>query len=214
MPRVKLTGSQSASEGSVVGAAASKHGDSPAIPEVPVPALATVPTVLGPFTALVDDDGTVLASGWTDDVDALLALVHPELRPADPARRPDLGAVTRAVTAFHDGDPAPAADVPVRQISGPATTAIWERMRLVPPGHPTTYGELAEAAGYPRGHRLAARACVRNAATLFVPCHRVLRRGGGLGGYRWGLETKDRLLVMEKSWLPEEPAAEGSLSGV
>ncbi|TDQ58415.1 methylated-DNA-[protein]-cysteine S-methyltransferase [Actinomycetospora succinea] len=174
-----------------------------------MPAHATIPTTLGPFTAVVDDDGVVLASGWTDDVDALLALVHADIRPTDPARRADLGPVTAAVTAFHDGDPAPAAAVPVRQISGPATTAIWDRLRLVPAGHPTTYGELAAAAGHPRGHRLAARACVHNAATLFVPCHRVLRRGGGLGGYRWGLEIKDRLLMMEKSWLPEETAVSG-----
>ena len=175
-----------------------------------MPALATVPTVLGPFTTLADDDGAVLASGWTDDVEALLALVHADLRPAEPTRRRELGDATRAVTAFHDGDPAPAAAVPVRQISGPATTAVWDRMRLVPPGHPTTYGELAEAAGHPRGHRLVARACVHNAATLFVPCHRVLRRGGGLGGYRWGLEIKDRLLVMEASWLPESTPLSGA----
>ncbi|MDD7937723.1 methylated-DNA--[protein]-cysteine S-methyltransferase [Actinomycetospora lutea] len=161
---------------------------------------ATIPTVLGPFTTLVDDDGAVLASGWTDDVEGLLALVHADVRPTDPARRTELGEVTRAVTAFHEGDPAPAAVVPVRQISGPATTAVREQLRRVPAGHPTTYGELAAAAGHPRGHRLAARACGHNAATLFVPCHRVLRRDGGLGGYRWGLEIKDRLLAMEASW--------------
>ena len=178
-----------------------------------MPAHATIPTLLGPFTTVVDDDGLVLASGWTDDLEGLLALVHADIRPGDPDRRADLGAVTAAVTAFHEGDPAPAAAVPVRQISGPAMTAIWDQLRAVPPGVPTTYGELAAAAGHPRGHRLAARACVRNAATLFVPCHRVVRRGGGLGGYRWGLEIKDRLLAMEKSWMPEEPTAEGSLSG-
>jgi methylated-DNA-[protein]-cysteine S-methyltransferase len=163
-------------------------------------ALATVPTPLGPFSAVVDDEGAVLASGWTDDADGLLALVHAELRPVDPTRRADLGAVTAAVAAFHDGDPDPAATIPVRQIAGPATTAIWERLRAVPAGEPTTYGELAAAAGHPKGHRLAARACVHNAATLFVPCHRVLRRGGGLGGYRWGLELKERLLAMEAAW--------------
>jgi methylated-DNA-[protein]-cysteine S-methyltransferase len=174
-----------------------------------VPAHATIPTLFGPFTAVVDDEGAVLASGWTDDVAVLLALVHAEIRPVDPVRRAELGEVTAAVTAFHDGDPGPAATVPVRQISGPATTAVWSQLRLVPAGAPTTYGELAAAAGHPQGHRLAARACVHNAATLFVPCHRVLRRGGGLGGYRWGLELKDRLLMMEKSWLPEETAMSG-----
>src|SRR4051812_19697224 len=201
MPRVKLTRIQSASEGSGRAPAASNKGDSCSTRplEVPVSALATVLTALGPFTALVDDEGVVLASGWTDDADALLALVHAELRPTDPARRAELGEVTAAVAAFHDGDPGPAAAVPVRQISGPATTAIWERLRAVPAGSPTTYGELGDAAGYPKGHRIAARACVHNAATLFVPCHRVLRRGGALGGYRWGVELKERLLALEAS---------------
>jgi len=165
-----------------------------------VPDHATVTTPLGPFTALVDDDGAVLASGFTDDVDALLALVAPALRPDAVTARADLGAVTAAVTAFHAGDPAPATATPVRQAGGPALTGLWAQMRAVPPGAPTTYGELAAAAGHPRGHRLAAAACVRNAATLFVPCHRVLRRGGGLGGYRWGLEIKEHLLELEASW--------------
>jgi methylated-DNA-[protein]-cysteine S-methyltransferase len=168
-----------------------------------VPDHATVPTPLGPFTALVDDDGAVLASGFTDDVDALLALMAPALRPETVSARADLGDVTAAVASFHDGDPAPAVATPVRQAGGPALTAIWAQMRAVPPGSPTTYGELAAAAGHARGHRLAAAACVRNAATLFVPCHRVLRRGGGLGGYRWGLEIKERLLQLEASWRVE-----------
>jgi methylated-DNA-[protein]-cysteine S-methyltransferase len=172
-------------------------------------AVATVTTPFGPFTTLVDAEGAVLAAGWSDDVDALLALVHTELRPTDPARREELGAVTAAVVAYHEGDPAPAASTPVRQISGPATTAIWERLRAVPAGEPTTYGELADAAGYPKGHRIAARACVHNAATLFVPCHRVLRRGGALGGYRWGLERKERLLALEASWRVDDAALSG-----
>ncbi|GAA4742616.1 methylated-DNA--[protein]-cysteine S-methyltransferase [Actinomycetospora chibensis] len=172
-------------------------------------ALATVPTPLGPFTALVDADGAVLAAGWTDDADALLALVHPELRPAEPARRAELGDVTAAVAAYHDGDPEPATSTPVRQRGGAATSAIWEQLRAVPPGAPTTYGELAVAAGHPRGHRIAARACITNAATLFVPCHRVLRRGGALGGYRWGLELKERLLGLEASWRVDDAALSG-----
>lgn len=165
-----------------------------------MPDHATVTTPLGPFTALVDEDGAVLASGFTDAVADLLALVAPALRPEAVTARADLGDVTAAVVAFHEGDPAPAAAVAVRQAGGATLSAIWARMREVPAGEPTTYGDLAAAAGHPRGHRLAAAACVRNAATLFVPCHRVLRRGGGLGGYRWGLEVKQQLLDLEASW--------------
>ena len=176
-----------------------------------MPALATVPTPLGPFTALVDDEGAVLASGWTDDADALLALVHAELRPADPARRAELGDVTAAVAAFHDGDPAPGGgDSRAADRAGRPPSAIWDRLRARcrPARRPPT-----ASSPRPRATRAVTgsppAACVHNAATLFVPCHRVLRRGGALGGYRWGLELKERLLALEASWRVDDRGVVG-----
>ena len=64
----------------------------------------TVPTAAGPFTVVADPDGAVLASGWTSDVDALLPLIHPSLRPTESTGRADLGEVTRAVADYHAGD--------------------------------------------------------------------------------------------------------------
>ena len=61
-----------------------------------------------------------------------------------------------------------------------------------------TYTGFAELAGRPRAVRAAAAACARNAAALFVPCHRVLRTDGGLGGFRWGLDVKKWLLGHER----------------
>ena len=74
----------------------------------------TVETWLGPFTAVVDDDGAVLAAGWTPDVTALVPLIHPSLLgAAEPVRRQDLGDVTKAVAAYHDGDIAAVDTVPL-----------------------------------------------------------------------------------------------------
>ncbi|MGH3731644.1 MAG: methylated-DNA--[protein]-cysteine S-methyltransferase [Micromonosporaceae bacterium] len=157
---------------------------------------ATIPTPVGPFTVLASDDA-VLASGWTAAVDDLVPLVHPALRPVDPRRRDDLGDLTKAVLAYLDGDLTAATTVPVRQRGGEFLGHAWDVLRDVPPGAPVTYTGYAALAGRPAAVRAAAQACARNAAALFVPCHRVVRIGGALGGFRWGLPVKRWLLDHE-----------------
>lgn len=158
----------------------------------------TMPTPTGPLTILAGDDGAVRAAGFTTDVDALLPLVHPGLR-AEARPRSDLGPVTRAVTAYFDGDLTALDAVPVRQhTDGEFMALAWAEMRTIKPGEPITYTEFAGLAGRPRAVRAAAAACARNAAALFVPCHRVLRTDGSLGGYRWGLDVKKWLLGHER----------------
>ncbi|MGI9064272.1 MAG: methylated-DNA--[protein]-cysteine S-methyltransferase [Pseudonocardiaceae bacterium] len=159
---------------------------------------ATTDTPIGPFTAVVDADGAVVASGWTADVDELLSLVHPALRPATVATRADLGAVTDAILAYHRGELGAIDDVVVRQRSGVFLSHAWEVLRGVPAGAPVSYTELAAKSGRPDAVRGAASACARNAAALFVPCHRVLRSDGSLGGFRWGLPVKRWLLAHER----------------
>ncbi|MGM1063787.1 methylated-DNA--[protein]-cysteine S-methyltransferase [Saccharothrix sp. Mg75] len=156
----------------------------------------TTDTPIGPFTTVVTPDGEVLASGWTTDVADLLARVAPRLRPAALVARTDLGGVTRAVRAYHDGDPAAIDDVPVRQEGGAFTAAAWRALRGVPAGKPITYTDFALLAGRPSAVRAAAGACAKNPATLFVPCHRVVAANGP-GGFRWGPVVKAWLLAHE-----------------
>lgn len=158
---------------------------------------ATVDTHLGPFTVLVDADGAVLASGWTADAEELRGLIHPTLRPDGLRRRASLGVVTDAVVDYHRGDLTAIDTVPVRQHSGEFLRHAWEVLRAVPAGSPVTYTAFAARAGRPAATRAAANACARNAAALFVPCHRVIRTDGSLGGFRWGLPVKRRLLAHE-----------------
>ncbi len=73
----------------------------------------------------------------------------------------------------------------------------WEQLRRIRPGHPQSYTEFAAAIGNPRAVRAAASACATNAPALFVPCHRVLRTDGSLGGFAWGVEVKRSLLERE-----------------
>ena len=161
---------------------------------------ATVATPPGPFTVVVgaDDDGrdVVLASGWTADLADLLPVVHPMLRPADVEQVSRLP-VLAAVDAFFSGDVAAIDDVVVHQRSGPFLQEAWEVLRTVPAGRPDTYAAFAARCGHPAAIRAAANACARNAAALFIPCHRVLGSDGGLGGFRWGLPVKRWLLDHE-----------------
>ncbi len=88
---------------------------------------------------------------------------------------------------------------------------VYEQLRTIPYGDKRTYGEIAEAIGKPRAVRAVATACARNPAALIVPCHRVIRRDGHLGGYRWGLDRKQLLLDQEqKSSQHFEPQGEKS----
>lgn len=156
----------------------------------------TIATPAGPLTIL-EYGGAVRAAGFTADAGDLLPLVHPTLR-AEPTPRRDLGPVTAAVAAYLDGDLTAIDAVPVEQVSGGAFLAhAWRVMRDIKPGAPVTYTQYAALAGRPAAVRAAAAACARNAAALFVPCHRVLRTDGGLGGYRWGLPVKKWLLGHE-----------------
>lgn len=158
---------------------------------------ATVPTPAGPLTILAGPGGAVRAAGFDADPDTLLARVHAPLR-GTVRPRAELGPITSAVRRYLDGDLAAIDEIPVEQHTGGAFTAhAWTVLRQVKPGEPITYTGYAQLAGRPRAVRAAAAACARNAVALFVPCHRVLRTDGGLGGYRWGLPVKRWLLAHE-----------------
>ncbi|CAL4860672.1 methylated-DNA--[protein]-cysteine S-methyltransferase [Microbacterium sp. MM2322] len=156
--------------------------------------LQTLDTPDGAFTIL-EDDGRVLASGWTADAAAILGRLRADRVPADIATGRTRSAA--AVTAYYDGDLTAIDEVPVSQQGTAMQTAGWAALRSIPAGRPLTYGEFAAHLGSPTAVRAAASICARNAPALFVPCHRVLRTGGALGGFAWGLDVKMRLLERE-----------------
>ncbi|MFE0750510.1 methylated-DNA--[protein]-cysteine S-methyltransferase [Gordonia sp. NPDC058843] len=173
-------------------------------PTTTVGEFATVATPNGPFTVVADADHRVLASGWTDDPAYLIALVHRDLRPESLQPSTGLGPITDAVSAYYDGDLAAPSRIAVVQRSGGAFLGpAWDALREVEAGHPVTYTRFAELAGQPAAVRAAAAACARNAAALFVPCHRVKRSDGTLGGFRYGLPTKQWLLDFEAGARPQ-----------
>ncbi|HEX8921449.1 MAG TPA: methylated-DNA--[protein]-cysteine S-methyltransferase, partial [Pyrinomonadaceae bacterium] len=89
-------------------------------------------------------------------------------------------------------------------------TRVWEELRRIPYGSTRSYAKVAEAIGQPTATRAVARACATNPVALLTPCHRVVREGGQLGGYRWGIERKEKLLEMERTGAKEQDATKES----
>ncbi len=76
---------------------------------------------------------------------------------------------------------------------------VWEQLRAIPVGKTSSYSEVASAIGQRTAVRAVARACATNPVALVIPCHRVIREDQSLGGYRWGLERKKKLLEIERA---------------
>lgn len=153
---------------------------------------ATLATPVGELALLVQYDALV-AAGFTDVHDQ-----YSRLQTDDPlVRTDDLGPFTAALSAYFDGDVHAMDDLPVHQPGGPFRQAAWKVMREVPAGEVISYAELAARAGNAGAVRAAGSACATNRVAPIVPCHRIVRTGGSLGGYYYGLPVKEWLLAHE-----------------
>ena len=81
---------------------------------------------------------------------------------------------------------------------------VWEHLQSIPYGDTRSYSQVAKAIGDPKATRAVARACATNPVAIAIPCHRVVREGGEMGGYRWGLERKKSLLQLESQQAAHE----------
>jgi AraC family transcriptional regulator of adaptative response/methylated-DNA-[protein]-cysteine methyltransferase len=75
---------------------------------------------------------------------------------------------------------------------------VWEALQRIPRGETRSYSAVAKKIGMPRATRAVARACATNPVAVAIPCHRVIREDGKLGGYRWGIDRKEQLLALEQ----------------
>jgi methylated-DNA-[protein]-cysteine S-methyltransferase len=164
----------------------------------------TVPTPVGPFTLLVDD-GAVCAAGFTSRPETLQRRLDPRRREAAvrPATDPD--ALAGRLRAYVAGEVGALDEMEVAQPGDPARQAAWAALRKVPAGQTISYrqlgalADLADPATDPLGAQAAGAACAANHVALIVPCHRVVRADGRLGGYGWGVARKAWLLEHEST---------------
>ena len=134
-----------------------------------------------PFHAVVDDDVVTFAT-FGEPPDGPPAAAHP---------------VARALRDYAAGDVAALERIAVRQPGSEFRQRVWAALRTIAPGAPISYTELADRAGRPAAVRAAASGCATNQIPLIVPCHRVVRADGALGGYAFGLDLKGLLLEHE-----------------
>ncbi len=90
-------------------------------------------------------------------------------------------------------------EAPLYLIGAPFQIKVWEALLRVPSGQVTTYSEIAQSIGRPKAVRAVGTAVGRNPISLLIPCHRALRKSGGLGGYHWGLPVKRTILAWESA---------------
>jgi AraC family transcriptional regulator, regulatory protein of adaptative response / methylated-DNA-[protein]-cysteine methyltransferase len=130
------------------------------------------------------------------------AALEDELRQEFPRAQIDQGvfvkpAWVRAIVAGLGG--AARVDLPLDVRGTAFQWRVWRALQQIPRGATRSYSEIARAIGKPEAVRAVARACATNPVCLVIPCHRVVAQDGGLGGYRWGVTRKARLLAGEKS---------------
>ena len=102
-----------------------------------------------------------------------------------------------AILAYLDGRE-PDLDLPLDIRATAFQRRVWQELQKIPFGQTRTYAEIAKRIGQPMATRAVARACATNPTALVIPCHRVIKEGGDLGGYRWGVERKKVLLERER----------------
>ena len=138
------------------------------------------------FVALRDHDG------------ALVAALKAEFPNADALIRDD-AAILPALQAVLDylAGQSPHIDLPLDVRATAFQRRVWQGLLAIPPGETRSYGDLAQELGAPGAARAVGSACANNPVALVIPCHRVTRADGGLGGYRWGVAAKKALLARE-----------------
>jgi methylated-DNA-[protein]-cysteine S-methyltransferase len=144
---------------------------------------------VGPLT-LVVSDGVLRGL-------ALAATSPAPGRPADDLEPADT-AIVAALDRYFAGD-VPALDaIPVRATGSPFQQQVWDALRRIPAGETTSYAQLARVVGTPNAPRAVGRANATNPVAIVVPCLRVIRSDGSLGGYGGGLDRKRWLLQHER----------------
>lgn len=152
---------------------------------------------LGPLLVARTDKG-ICSIRLGDDAEALKAELAVEFPHAELVDEPGGDAIVQdVVDTVVRGTAIPDLHLDVRGTV--FQRRVWEELRRIPRGETRTYAEVAAAVGRPSAVRAVANACAANQAALVIPCHRVVRSDGALGGYRWGVDRKQIILAAESA---------------
>lgn len=159
-------------------------------------------TALGLLAMAATDKGVCFAQFGNDEASLISELKaefpNAELRAFASSDTPELDAWTNALDLYiSQGAPRP--ELPIDMRGTAFQMKVWQFLTSTVEGDILSYSELAARIDKPTAVRAVASACARNRIGVLVPCHRVLRGDGGLGGYRWGLERKRALIDLERA---------------
>lgn len=162
----------------------------------------SVPTPLGLMMIGATDRGICFV-GFGERMEGLVARLRAEYPKAHVARmrdedRPQLAAWTNAIARFLAGD-SPHPNLPLDIAATAFERRVWSYLQTIPSGEVRSYAEVADAIGAGNAARAVAQACARNPAAVLIPCHRVIRGTGEIGGYRWGAARKRALIDRERA---------------
>jgi AraC family transcriptional regulator, regulatory protein of adaptative response / methylated-DNA-[protein]-cysteine methyltransferase len=154
----------------------------------------TFDSPFGPALAMGTDRG-LCGLGFIAETTLAATMVDLQSRWPKASYMSDPDAIRAWVTAAFDM----AGDTRLHLIGAPFQLKVWEALLTIPSGHVTTYSEIAGAIGHPQAVRAVGTAVGRNPVSWLIPCHRALRKSGGLGGYHWGLPVKRAMLAWESA---------------
>lgn len=156
----------------------------------------TVPTSLGTMLVAATDKGVCSVTIGDDAGELVRELAVQFPRATLTGDDHDMRALATSVARLVEGDTS--AEVPL-DVKGTAFQwKVWRLLQRIPRGSTRSYAAVAESLGQPTAARAVARACATNPVALVIPCHRVVRGDGSMGGYRWGVSRKERLLARER----------------
>jgi AraC family transcriptional regulator of adaptative response/methylated-DNA-[protein]-cysteine methyltransferase len=145
------------------------------------------------FAAMGESDSTLVAELHADYPRASIRVANENPnRPEDSRIQQWAEALAKYIAG---GSPMPTPPMDIR--GTPFQFLVWDQLRAIPPGETRSYSEIARRIGQPRAIRAVGTANGANPVSIIIPCHRAIRASGHLGGYRWGLERKRKLLEME-----------------
>lgn len=144
---------------------------------------------------VAETDAGICALSIADDEESLLESLRKEYGKADLVRSDLVKERMDAVLDYFKGQ---LLNLPVAVRGTDFQRRVWAAIMSIPYGETRTYNDIADSIGKPRAYRAVANACASNPVPLIVPCHRVVRKDGGMGGYALGVERKRFLLNMEK----------------
>lgn len=157
--------------------------------------LTTLATPLGTLNLIADEH--ILLGANLSTLKALKQSLSAEDAMREIRSVSKIPVISDLINDYFDGDISAINAIQVRQPGAHFSQAAWKAMKKVKAGSVISYGDLAERAGSPAAVRAAGSACAKNAIVLVVPCHRIVKTGGALGNYAYGLSKKEWLLHHE-----------------